>query len=224
MKSSYYFGGDPLLKTLKVGATVRAGSIVMRDTNKYGHIIPATTTGSADSLGVALQAATYATSAEGSTEVVVNPFQVIRAKCSGGASDNTALTVLANTGASTTVFSDTDVGTADMTGGTLFILSGANAGLSRVVTSTSSAVSITVTVAFPNSIAVGDAGVWVPFSTGSHKVQGTTNITQADATIATGTGMDAGVVDTELELPINSTTPVIWVDFVLHDHILNPID
>jgi len=223
VKFSYCLGGDPLLKTVKVGVTVaNAGVVVLKDTNKYGHVKPCTATASADSMGLALQAATYATSLEATTQIIMNPFAVLRAKCSGAAAEDTALTVLENTGASTTVFSSTSVGTADMTGGTVFMLSGANAGLSRVVTSTVSATSITVNCAFPNSIAVGDKAVWLPFSCGSHKVQTTTYLTQARADIASGTGIDCGVVDTEIELPISSTAPVVWVDFVLHDHVLDP--
>lgn len=223
MKFAYCLAGDPLLKTVKVGATVTAGQVCMRDTNKYGCAIPATTSGSADSFGVALSTGTYATSAEGTCQVVMSPLQVLRGQAIGSTTDGTALTVLENTSASTTVFSDADVGTVDLTGGYLYILTGANAGLRRVVTSRNSAQDVTVTVAWPSSVAVGDKGIWMPFSIGSQVVVPTSNIQNLDATSVTN-GLDASVVDVELELPINSSAPVVWVDIVLQNHVLNQSD
>ena len=72
---SYCLGSNELRKTLKVGATVYAGSIIARDTNKYGHAIPASHS-TTDHLGLSLDAATYATSAEGTATCLISPLTV----------------------------------------------------------------------------------------------------------------------------------------------------
>lgn len=232
MQYAYDLGGaaDPLYKTLKVGATVVASTLVMHDTNFYGHVIPVTTTSSTDGLGLCDAAATYATSLEATTGVIINPLAVYRAKCAGSATAGTALSaatlhVLTQTTASTTVITDTTSGYSNSRdGGTVFVLSGKNKGLSRVSTSHVDATSSTVTVAFPNSVAIGDKVVVVPYSCSSHKVQPTTNLVEADASIAIGTGIDCAVVDVKLQSPINATNPEIFVYFILHDTIFDPID
>lgn len=226
------FGGvaDALVKTCKIGATVYSGGPVMRDTNVYGEVIHVTTTGSADAFGLALTSGTYATSAEATVDVVCNPFGILQARISGDGTTGTALSaatkhVLTQTSASTTVITSSDGYSNSRDGGTVIVLTGANAGLSRVATSHVDATSATVTVAFPNSVAVGDKVVVVPYSIGSHKVQTTgTNFREADGSIAIGTGIDCAVTDVKLQYPINSTNPEVLVYLVLHDTIWNPID
>ena len=228
MRYSYSMGGDPVIKALKVGASVIANIPVMLDTNKYGQVIPVTTTGSADSLGLSLNAGTYATSLEDTVDVIVNPFAVYRAKAAGSSTAGTALSsatyhVLTQTSASTTVITATTAGT-NFQGGSVFALTGANAGLSRVLTTVTSTTSITVAVAFPNSVAVGDKVLQLPWSIGMKKVQPTSTIIEADASIATGTGINCAVLGVDLDRPIDSTCPSVWVDFLLIDHTANPID
>lgn len=232
MKFAYNLGGggsEAVIKTMKVGATVTAGQPVMKDTNKYGDCIPVTTTGSADSFGLALSSGTYSTSTEGTCEVACNPFGVFEALCAGtaaGAALSAATKhVLTQTSASTTVISDATNGyTNDRDGGTVLVLTGANAGLTRTATSHVDATSATVTVAFPYSIAVGDKVCVVPYAPGQHKVQLTTDLLAADASIAVGTGIDSAVVEVKLQNPINSTNPEVLVYFILHDSVWNPID
>lgn len=232
MKFAYNLGGggsDAVIKTMKVGATVTAGQPVMKDTNKYGECIPVTTTGSADSFGIALSGGTYSTSTEGTCEVACNPFGVIEAKCVGtaaGAALSAATKhVMTQTSASTTVITDTTNGYSnDRDGGTVIALTGANAGLTRIATSHVDATSGTVTVAFPYSVAVGDKVCVLPYAPGQHKVQASTDILYADASIAIGTGMDCATVEVKLQYPINSTNPEVFVYFILHDSIWNPID
>jgi hypothetical protein len=222
--------GEALVKTLKVGATVAAGKLVMRDTNMYGECMLATTTGAADAFGVAQSAGTYATSAEATVTVIINPLAVYRAKCSGAATEDTALSVsnmvLTQTSASTTVITSTAAAiiAGPGNGGLLYCLDGANAGLSRVQTSHVDSTSYTATVAFPNSVAVGDHVLYLPYSRGSVNVQFTTNILQANAYIAAGTGADSAVVDVEVETPTNPTSPTAFVYFVLGDSIYNTVD
>jgi hypothetical protein len=221
-------GGDPICVDCKIGATVVANGIVMRDTNVYGEVIQASTTGSADGFGLALESGTYATSAEAEVKTIINPFGIYRAKVAGSSTAGTALSastyhVLTQTSASTTVVTATTAGT-NFQGGSVIALTGANAGLRRVLTTVTSTTSITVTVAFPNSIAVGNKVLQLPYSLGSHKVQPTATFTEADGSVALGTGMDCAVWNLELMRPINSTNPEVFVEFILHDSIFNPID
>lgn len=229
MKYSYCLGGDPWLKKLYIGASVVAGAMTMKDGTFKGEAIPATTTSATDGFGVSLDAGTYAVATPVLCQIVCNPMSVFRARVSGSATTGTALSaaskhVLTQTSASTTVITAADASGNEFAGGTAIALTGNNAGIRRPITSTVASTSVTVTLQFPYSVAVGDKVLGVPYSIGSHKVQLTTDFTEADGLIALGTGIDVGVVSLELNSPINSTNPILWVDFLLHDHIYNPID
>ena len=225
-------GGNPVVKTVKLGATgVAAGVPVMHDTNHYGHCIPCSTTSCVDGLGLAVSAGTYsaapAAGAEGTAEVVFNPFQVIRARVSGSATTGVQMTtanLFTQTSASTTVITSAAVPayTANA-GSTIFCLTGANAGRSRVVSSHVDSTSVTVTVAFPSSVAVGDKLVVVPYAISSEAVQATTDFLEADGSVEIGTGINSAVC--EVQLADNSSTyPQVYVYFVIQDSIWNPID
>lgn len=238
MQYAYNLSGDSTgrIITFKLGGTCVAGTLMeLDDSNKYGEAIPlASVTASTDCLGLALASVTYSTilstnADEDVVPIVINPFAVYRAKCAGSATSGAALTaatkhLLTQTSASTTVMTSGDAPTADMTMGTLLMVSGANTGASRVVTSVGSGTSATVTVPFASSMAVGDVGLLLPYSRMANKVQPTTDLTQANAAIATGTGIDCAVVDLEFPTPISSTAPEAFVYFVLHDHFYNPVD
>jgi hypothetical protein len=178
----------------------------------------------ADCLGLALNAATYAVATEAFVTTIVNPLAVFRAKASGAAAEDTALTVHTNTGASATVFSAATISAADMHDGLLFILDGANAGLSRVDTSWIAATSVTCTVVFPANIAVGDHGLIVPFLTGQQGGTFTTACTQMRLDLATAAGATITCAGVELERPINVASPVVYVDFLVNNHSFNPVD
>jgi hypothetical protein len=222
--------GEAIVKTLKIGATVGAGKPVMLDTNVYGMCIIATTTGAADALGIAQSDGTYSTSTEATITAVVNPFAVNKAQCSGGATENTALNtstlLLTQTSASTTVITSTAAApiASPGDGGFLYCTDGANKGLSRVATSHVDATSYTATVAFPNSVAVGDHVLYLPYKPGTTAVQGTTNMLQANAYILPGTGMAARVIEVEVDKSSNPTSPTAWVYFTFGDHAFNPVD
>jgi hypothetical protein len=222
--------GEAIVKTLKIGATVGAGKPVMLDTNKYGTCILATTTGAADAFGIAQSDGTYSTSTEATVTVVVNPFAVNRAQCSGGATENTALNtstlLLTQTSASTTVITSTAAApiAGPVDGGLLYCTDGANAGLSRKATSHVDSTSYTCTVAFPNTVAVGDHVLYLPYGPGLVAVQGTTNMLQANAYIAVGTGMATRVVDVEVDKSSNPLSPTAYVYFTFGDHAFNPVD
>lgn len=228
-------GGEVLIKTLKVGATVAKNTFVIPDgSNLYGHCIPSTTTSTTDALGLAISGGTYdatptvAEGGEGTVQVIMNPFAVYRGRVWGSATkaelSAATLNVQTQTSASATVITSAAGYSNSKDGGTVWCLTGANAGISRRLTSHVDATSCTVTVAFPNSVAVGDKAVTVQQGIGTHVHQVTTDLTGFDDSVATGTGIHCGVVDVELELPINSTNPVVWADILLIDTMYNPID
>jgi hypothetical protein len=230
---SLFGPGEARLMEFKLGAAVAAGIVVCIDgTNDIGEVIACTTTAAADALGLTISSGTYSATqgaTEGTAMVCVNPFAVIRAKACGGATEGTALSaatksVLTNTLASSTgvlITDATNVGTASFDQGLIYCLSGANAGKSRVITSVVSATSNTVTVPFPSAIAVGDKFLTLPWCRNTATVQTTAAFTEADATIATATGIPALVVDIEIPTPVNTTTPEAWVYFILGDHFYN---
>ena len=225
MQFSYCFGGDPVLKTLKVGtATVTAGTLCIAEATHLGEVTPCTTTSVVDCMGLALNTGVYAAALEATVTSIVNPMAVFRGKFSGAAAEDTALTVCTNTGASTTVFSSVAVSAADQHAGTLFILTGANAGLTRCINSWIAATSVTTTVVFPANIAVGDTGVVIAFKHGTRGATLTTALTQIRADIANATGATVITTGLELEKPINTASPVMYMDFIVADHCYNPID
>lgn len=227
------YGGGELLLKLKVGASVsNAGTIVISDTGPNAECIPATTTSFADSYGISLDTATYSTTQADLTttdrQVTVScrPDQIIRARMSGSSTTGANLTLLVNTAASAggTLITDGDVGSADMTSGTVWCTLGANVGHSRIITTHSADTSFTVTVPFPRTIAVNDEFLFCPYSRlggaaardGAGNVQATaTDFLDADASIASGTGGTVAVYELELNGRGDS-----YVQFVLQDHAL----
>ena len=229
-------GGASILKRYKLGSTVANAGIVLAtegDTPING-FSPPTTTVATDSPGLAIDTGTYsasqsATHAEGLVTCEVRADLIIRALMSGAAAEGTALTLLSNTLASTDglLITDADVGAADMVSGTIWCLSGANVGQSRKVTTHTASVSMTVTVAFLNDIAVGDEFLFIPYSVGGDgtattdgggNVQFSTLFTQADATIASGTGASEVVYGLELNGRGDS-----YVLFLNGDHLFSGV-
>lgn len=225
MKLGYHLsGGAPLLRRLKIGASFANAGIVT--INGAAGVIPSTTTDFADSMGLALDTGTYSTTqgdAEGLVTVDIRPDAAIRALMSGGATEGTALTTLVNTAASTagTTVTDADVGSADMVSGTVWCTKGANVGQSRPIATHNSATDFVVTVPFKNDIAVGDEFLFCPYNEvgltdGAGNVQTSTLFTQADASIASGTGGLATVVALELNGASDS-----YVLMRLGDHVFD---
>ncbi len=206
-------GGAELLKKFKLGAAqANPGIIVIGGAGASLGVIPCTSTSFDSAFGLATDRGVYSTTqgdAEGIVTVSARPDLVIKALMSGGATEGTTLTACVNTSASSggTVLTAAAVGAADFDGGTMFFTSGNNVGISRSITSMSGSTSATVTVPFPRAIAVGDVGVVLPYNTagtgaagadGIGFVQTSTLFTQADASIASGTGGESFVVDLEL--------------------------
>lgn len=230
LEAGHLCGGGSYIRTYKIGASFANLGVIAIDGT--AGVIPCTTTDFGDTPGLALNTATYSTTqgdAEGLVRVSVRPDLIVKGLMSGGATEGTALTVLSNTLAETagTIVTDADVGSSDMDSGTLWCTAGANVGQSRIITTHTSGTSFTVTVPFLNDIAAGDEFLFCPWaeqgsgaggSDGVGNVQTTTLFTQADASIASGTGGVATVVYLDLNFGPDARTQSA-VHFVLTDHM-----
>ena len=213
MEFAYDLSGNsvPIMKRYAVAATNTVlGRHYLKTADGGVGIVLGTTTGAVDAIGVNVDAAgTYAAgqNSDGSdnakyTSIIINPFAVYRARLSGGATDGTALTARTVTTASTDGLSVThsayDASSPEMDEGTIWGYSGANAGVARKITSTSTTAT-TVILAFPRDTAVGDEFLLAPIHpTRSITAQFTTNCTEVDASAAISG--DATVVVTEMLL------------------------
>ena len=210
MDMSYTMNGNaPLMKKYQVNSSPTAVGQpwVIPGAGNAGVVI-ATTTGAADMVGVNVDTTTYVTaqqtdgtSAKRTVTLNVSPDAVWRMKMSGGATENTALALQTVTTASTdglAVTTGAEWSSPTFDEGFVWGYDGANAGASRKITSVSTTAG-TVTVAFDQDTAVGDNFLRCPYSPiQGITIQLTTLLTQADASIAVGTG--AGFKTVELEL------------------------
>ena len=190
-------GSTAIVKKYQVAATnTTIGRPYLKAADGGVGIVLGTTTGSADYIGVNIDAAgTYAAAqnSDGSenakiTSIIVNPLAVYRARLSGAAADGTALTAhtvtTATTDGLTITHSDYDAQTITMDEGTIWGYTGANSGIVRKITGVSTT-STTVILAFPRDDAVGDQYLHAPVSpTRSITAQLTTNCTEIDASAA----------------------------------------
>ena len=164
-------GGAPTIKRYQLSATAaRVGIPFLVSAANGAGVAAGTTTSAANFVGVNYDVATYATAQvagstpEATVALAIDIDLILQIFMSGGAASGTAETVKTVTTASTTGL---DVTTADTWTGTerdegaVWGISGANAGVLRKITSTS-ATAGTVTVAFPQDIAVGDTFSWAP--------------------------------------------------------------
>ena len=161
-------GGAPYLKKFQISATASVVGVpyLVSASNAAGLTI-STTTGCVNMVGINLDTATYATAqqSDGSDPdalctFIINPDAIWKIPMSGGATDNTALTLYPITTASSTGLAITTSSNADWSSptydeGTVWGYDGANAGIVRKITSVSGS-AITVTVALPNDTVVGD--------------------------------------------------------------------
>lgn len=209
MKFAYTLGGSaPLRKKYQVASTVIADIPLLIPAADGAGLATSTTTSAADMVGVCLDGATYVTaqqtdgtSAEREVSVIVNPDAVWRIKMSGGATEDTALTLFevittSTSGLAITTGTAWDNPTTDE--GFVWGYDGANAGSGRKITSVSSTVG-TVKVAFDADPTVGDNFLRCPYSpVQGLAIQLTAALTQADTSIVVATG--AGFKTIELEL------------------------
>lgn len=174
-------GSYPLSVQYKIGDTIREGQVVMRDDDANfgggGEVeLTDSATAALDNLGCALETATYTTTqatdmTEGLVRLVQDPFAIWEFKVSGTEVSNAALVVatttpsniLVNDTASSggTLLTETAVGLIDRRGSILKGRTGANAGITRKITSHTDSTSVAVLVPFPNAIAVNDSFICV---------------------------------------------------------------
>jgi len=187
-------GSAPVIKKYMIGASTAAGVPLRIPGAGNPGLIQPTTTSAADMIGVCLDSGTYATAqqTDGSdpaaeVSVIINPDAIWAAKLSGGATEDTALSLQTVTTASTdglTVTTAAEWSSPTYDEGIVWGYSGANAGIIRKITSVSSTAG-TVTVAFPNDIAVGDEFLRANlFPLQNATVRLSTAFTQVDASTA----------------------------------------
>lgn len=142
---------------------------------------------------------------------------------SGGATEGTALTQYDVTTASaggTAVTTGDDFSSPQFDEGVIWGFDGANVGQARKITSTSTTAA-TVTIPFDNATVVGDNFLIAPYwFMATTTLQLTTNLFQADASIAVATGAEYVVVDMELNDISHDGTTNSHVLFMARDHVL----
>ena len=228
IQGGYVGGTSATTRKYKIGASIANAGIPVIDGT--AGVIPCTTTDGADTPGLGLDTATYSTTqatvlaagGEAFVTVATNPLSLVKARLSGAATDGTALTTVTNTSASAggTTVTSASVGTASSATGTVWCISGANVGQSRIITTFNSGASVVVTVPFTRAIAVGDVFLWAPMApepgAGCGNAQATTLFTEIDASIVAGTGL----VVTTYGLEMNGISDS-YVLFLLQDHLFN---
>ena len=226
-------GGAPLKMGFQINETLStAGIPVLAPGAGNAGVQISTTTSWANVVGVTLDTATYVTAqqtapdvAEREVDVIISPTAVFRALMSGGATEGTALTLRNVTTASTdglAITTGDDWSSPTMDEGVAWGYDGANAGLKRKITSVST-LAATLTVAFDNNLAVGDNflfGPWWFLDDTANNIQTSTLLTEADASIAVGTGGAAKIIDMELRDIGGDGTTRSYVLFIFDDHAL----
>jgi hypothetical protein len=212
-----------------------------------GEAADPTTTTATDCLGCATDQATYTATPtqnpgafwpptsgtlENLVRIEVNPFAIYRFPISGGATAGTALSngasgagrniLIISTAGSKTVLTAAGTtgnsGTNDLSGGLVIGKSGANVGQIRKLVSHVDNTSDTVTVGFLNNTVLNDMFIKVPFGRSVQRIQMTSDFTQANGVIATGTGAFFRV----LNVVFDEQNSLAWVDAVSGDHMYNP--
>lgn len=205
MKWAYNLSGiaTPHIKQFQIGeAMANAGVPVLVGGADNEGLALASTTAAADLVGITLDAQASLVTAQQTDNsdparlitCIINPDAVYQAKLSGGATEDTALTLYDVTTASTTglVVTTGDAwNSPDYNEGVVWGYDGANAGIARKITSTS-ATAGTLLVALPADTVVGDNFLRAPFCASpvgmeDQFVQLSTNLYEVDASVAVDT-------------------------------------
>ena len=230
-------GSMAIIKRYQVAATkATPGVPVLVPAAGGSGVVVATTTSTADSVGVTIDTSnanrrgqvvgstTYVTAqqtdsadTERAVGVIINPFAVYSLLMSGGATEGTALqlfTAVSGGSDGLTIVMDDSVASPEMADGTVYCLSGANAGMARKLTSTSTTTA-TFVVAWPRDVAAGDTFIIAPYSDlFGVKVQLTTLLNQADASIAVGTGAALKPIEMKWDSRTNSYLEAVLANSV----------
>ena len=236
---------------LRGADTIRDGQLVMQQPTAAadGEIILATTTSMAHYIGLAVEKVIGTTTQSSLTGfpkeqatvgIWCDPYGVIAMRTSGSATTGAALTtatpanILVNRTADTTglTIAANDattggVGTVNMAGGLVYGKTGNNGGFTRIMTGHTDSTSAVVIVPFPNTIAVGDQFIRVPWSrkivnlqltgTAASKADTGPTFSEANGSIATGTGAGVRILDVLFDM-VNSEA---LVHLIGGDHFYN---
>lgn len=242
------YGSVPVLKKFQFGVTLtQVGIPFTVPAADTAGVVIGTTTGATDLVGMSVdqgtvcnlvtqvsQAGTQSTysttqgsgtsSAERAVTLIINPFAVWAWKMTQGATANTALTLRTVTTASaggTAITTAEDWSSPTYDEGVTWGYQGANAGRMRKVTSVSSTAG-TVTIPFDYATVVGDTFIRAPYwPMQTVTIQLSTNLTQADASIAVGTGAPFRVTELRLRDSTDSGQTNSFVLAVSNSHALN---
>lgn len=227
-------GGAPVMKRYLVGESFSSAGIPAISTtvgstaNHGGFCLPMEVTGTAllqGNVGLAVDTATYAAVVTETTDaivtVAVNPDLIIRAKMSGGAAEDTAMTIITEDGtASATGIIITGFTSVD--GEAVWGYDGNNKGILRKFDDTSGGVD----VSFPNAIAGGDrflqcsSSPCMTLAAANPFVDITTNLTQADAsTVASGDGDGFIIMDLQTGTEDDDGENNSFYHFIQNRHI-----
>lgn len=226
-------GAAPLVKKHKIGITIAAiGQPIVNAAAGNAGVVLGTTTSAANAVGASMDAGTYATAQvtggtpEAMVGVIINPDAVYWMRMSGGATAGTALTTYPITSASaggTALTTGESWTSPEFDEGMSWFYTGANVGQSRKITSTSSTAG-TVTVPYNVATVVGDLVMRAPYTiadVAGNNVQFTSNLLEADASIAVGTGAEMRIVDHFLGDIGSRGTTHSRVYAIFDDHIYN---
>lgn len=205
-------GGKQVIKEYAVGEAFTVAGIPVEApaTTEAGVMNPTSVAAVTDCMGFSLDTATYSTAqtTDGSDaaslmKVIVNPDAVMGCRLAGGATTGTdlsAFTVDTANAAGTSI--ETTSAATNFLDGTIWGLTGANAGLKRKITAVSGN-HFTVVVPF-HDIAVGDTFAVYPGGPGHingtarNQIQLTTDFAEADASAAWTAEADLAIVDADL--------------------------
>lgn len=220
-------GEGALKRRFKIGGTIVAGGLVMRDAAVAAEIVQTSQISGTDAYGIALEAATYAATAESTVDVVYNPFLLVGGVVTGtsGTSNNVALTVSTLTSASASgvsIVTSNLPSNGSMVNGLVYALTGNNKGQSRILRSSISGTSGTVVVEFDNAFAVGDTVLVLAAGPGAQTVKTSADTTQVAQWYESASGIAANVVDVFIDAT-DASAPTAKVMFVLRDHQHNPL-
>ena len=195
-------------------------------------LVTSTTTGASKAVGVSIDTSgTYVTAqqsdnsdTERSVGIILNPFAVYKMLMSGGATEGTAMvlhTAVSGGSDGLTIVSDVNTDSPELDEGTCYCIEGANVGIARKITSNSTT-TMTFTVAWPRDVNAGDKFVVAPYNPlQGITLQLTTNLTQADASIAVGTG--AAFKTIELTWGADEARTNSYVHAMLASHVLQAV-
>lgn len=235
MEFAYDLSGttNATIRRYQVAATASAaGRAFLVPAASGSGLVASTTTGTAKAVGVSIDTSgTYVTAqqsdnsdTERSVGIILNPFAVYRLPMNGGATDGTAMVLhTAASGGSDglTIVSDVNTDSPELDEGTCYCISGANVGISRKITSNSTT-TMTFTVAWPRDVQAGDLFVVAPYNPlQGITLQLTSSLTQADASIAVGTG--AAFKTIELVWGSDEPRTNSYVLAMLANHVLSAV-